>query len=311
MVKKAKEFMLNTPEKYWVVIFGHHLHKSFWGVLLFVLGLIAYRYDSVRLGIFFLVIGILLVVLSITGHIYTQNKPYFKLWDKYKKNQLIPSDIGKDKKRKAQKEAWDSLWKNKQLQGFLNFTRHCAVAIYLSTILKGHRNAPTFCELGCGSSILLTKLSKTANTIVGIDYSQESLARSRELFRKQGVKNLRLIKDDVRKLRTKERFDVVFSNGLIEHFDNPGEIIKNHLKITKKNGYTIIIVPHKYIFKHLYYLITKPAFMKKLKVYPDQIFFTKKSLEKTYKKYCAKYNYDYKIQLLLFTEDVVLIVHKK
>lgn len=78
MFKGIKEYLLNTPEKYWVVIFGYHLHKSFWGTLLVIVGLL-FKFISA------LIVGGILIFLSISGHIYTNNKPYFKLWDKYEK----------------------------------------------------------------------------------------------------------------------------------------------------------------------------------------------------------------------------------
>ncbi|MBW2991418.1 hypothetical protein KY348_06995 [Candidatus Woesearchaeota archaeon] len=85
MAKKVKEALLNTPESWWIIIRGYHLHKSFWGVILLILGLITWKYYSSAIGLLFLVVGIILIILSILGHIYTQNKPYFKLWEKHKK----------------------------------------------------------------------------------------------------------------------------------------------------------------------------------------------------------------------------------
>jgi len=78
MLKSIKEYLLNTPEKYWVVIIGYHLHKSFFGMLLIIIGLLLKFMPAI-------VIGLILILLSISGHIYTKNKPYFKLWDKYHK----------------------------------------------------------------------------------------------------------------------------------------------------------------------------------------------------------------------------------
>ena len=78
MFRNIKEYLLNTPEKHWIVIFGYHFHKSFWGTLLLIIGLLL-RYSPI------IIIGFILVFLDIAGHIYTKNKPYFKLWDKHEK----------------------------------------------------------------------------------------------------------------------------------------------------------------------------------------------------------------------------------
>ncbi|HIH26277.1 hypothetical protein J4476_01340 [Candidatus Woesearchaeota archaeon] len=85
MTNKIKELFLNTPEKYWFIIFGYHIHKSFWGVLFIILGIIVFNLFSKFFGIVLLILGLLITTLSICGHIYTNNKPYFKLWDKYNK----------------------------------------------------------------------------------------------------------------------------------------------------------------------------------------------------------------------------------
>ena len=85
MFKQIKEFLLNTPEKYWLVIFGYHLHKSFWGVLFVLIGIGIINFYSFFYGTITLVKGLILITISISGHIYTNNKPYFKLWDKYQK----------------------------------------------------------------------------------------------------------------------------------------------------------------------------------------------------------------------------------
>jgi len=43
-----------------------------------------------------------------------------------------------------------------------------------------------------------------------------------------------------------DQFDVVFSQGLIEHFKNPLAVIKEQARVLRKDGYLIINVPQKY-----------------------------------------------------------------
>ncbi len=83
MYQQTKRFILNTPEKYWVVVLGRHLHKSFWVLLLFTAGVLTGWHHT--LGVVLSVIGVLLVALSIVGHYYTNNRPLLKLWDKYQR----------------------------------------------------------------------------------------------------------------------------------------------------------------------------------------------------------------------------------
>src|SRR3989338_9349316 len=71
-MRRLKEFLLNTPEKYWLVVYGDHLHKSFWGLALFLTGFVLTWYVSL--------FGMLVLSLSVAGHVYTRNRPYLKLW---------------------------------------------------------------------------------------------------------------------------------------------------------------------------------------------------------------------------------------
>ena len=41
-----------------------------------------------------------------------------------------------------------------------------------------------------------------------------------------------------------ESFDIVYSMGLIEHFESPAEIIDAHIKLLKKGGILIITIPN-------------------------------------------------------------------
>ena len=83
-LKQIKELLLNTPEKYWLIVRGKHIHKSFWGVTL-TGGSVASWLTTQSLLITggLLTVGLAVIGLSIAGHIYTGNKPYFKLWDNY------------------------------------------------------------------------------------------------------------------------------------------------------------------------------------------------------------------------------------
>ncbi len=71
MSSKIKELLLNTPEKYWLIIWGYHIHKSFWGVLFIILGVL---YSSLWIRILMLFIGIFILLISIIGQKYTHDK---------------------------------------------------------------------------------------------------------------------------------------------------------------------------------------------------------------------------------------------
>ena len=60
------KFFLNTPKKYWLVVKGYHVHKSFFGLIIVLFGLFF---------IWLIPIGIFLMLIDMAGHHYTNYRP--------------------------------------------------------------------------------------------------------------------------------------------------------------------------------------------------------------------------------------------
>lgn len=80
---RIKKYLLDTPEKHWLIVRGYHIHKSFWGVFLAVTGIVVCLY-SMMFGLIASALGLSLAILDIKGHMATDNKPFFQLWNKHK-----------------------------------------------------------------------------------------------------------------------------------------------------------------------------------------------------------------------------------
>ncbi len=101
-------------------------------------------------------------------------------------------------------------------------------------------------ELGCGASSFLPYLSNKYNNfhLFGID---KSLMGCKLAFINNNNLNStnNIIYGDILKNPIKPgSFDIVFSFGLIEHFDNPDIILKKHIDLLKPGGLLICIVPN-------------------------------------------------------------------
>ncbi len=77
---------------------------------------------------------------------------------------------------------------------------------------------------------------------VAIEYS-DHCEDIETLFEYNGIENYTIINKDFFQIKNIQ-FDVVFSNGFIEHFDDYETVMDAHFKIVKKGGYLIVSVPY-------------------------------------------------------------------
>ncbi|WP_341226537.1 class I SAM-dependent methyltransferase [uncultured Arcticibacterium sp.] len=57
-------------------------------------------------------------------------------------------------------------------------------------------------------------------------------------------KGVHIIEADLFNIKNKEKYDLVFSNGLIEHFENTQEIVNIHASFLKEKGTLFISIPN-------------------------------------------------------------------
>ena len=67
-----------------------------------------------------------------------------------------------------------------------------------------------------------------------------------------------LVKGDCRNVPWSDTFDLVWSQGLVEHFTNTELIIREHFKATKPGGTVLISVPYTYSYLNIWYWLTRP-----------------------------------------------------
>jgi len=175
---------------------------------------------------------------------------------------------------------WDSIWKK---QGLLRAVVDCGRRIYsrffLAILRKIVTNKSDIVELGCGTSSTILQLHQCVNSITGIDLSTEALVLSELNAGKIGVKNFKLLQGDCRKLKIKDEiFDLVWSQGLLEHFARPEEALQEHIRICKNNGNVVISVPARYSFFYVWYVLTHILHIKRLWPWTEQDFYTKENL---------------------------------
>lgn len=78
----------------------------------------------------------------------------------------------------------------------------------------------------------------------GIDFDKYAIPITSQTLKNFGVEKFKVYRADFNKWKPKKKYDLVFSLGFIEHFDNPEEIVKKHIDLVKKGGVVIIEIPN-------------------------------------------------------------------
>ncbi len=115
-------------------------------------------------------------------------------------------------------------------------------------------------EVGAGTGRDGIFMSRHGAFVVSLDYSMSSIRMIREQLRLQD--SVGLCCADAFKLPFMEgTFDLVFHQGLLEHFRNPEDMLREHHRVLKKGGHILVDVPQKYhyytVIKHLFILVGK------------------------------------------------------
>ena len=112
------------------------------------------------------------------------------------------------------------------------------VADYILPKLKGNR----VLELGVGDQIWTPKLIERFTDVVTIDGSSELLA---EMKKRLGEKHWKPVVSFFENYKPEKPFDIVLMTYVLEHVDNPLEILNLACKSwLKDEGLLVVIVPH-------------------------------------------------------------------
>lgn len=106
-------------------------------------------------------------------------------------------------------------------------------------------------EAGCGSGKFSVTLATMGFRVVALDYTdsvlENVLSLKKQAERYFGEIDLRVMKDDLRNLEIKNSFDLIFNEGVVEHWLDKEErlnVIKQMKKVAKKGGTIAIFVPN-------------------------------------------------------------------
>ncbi len=110
--------------------------------------------------------------------------------------------------------------------------------------LPGQRTADVL-ELGCAPGRMLERLHTVGpqHRLYGIDYSKVGIEKARQFLRDSGVEAT-IHEADIRIFELPVRVDLAVSFGLIEHFEDPVPILKDHARFCRPGGHVALTVPN-------------------------------------------------------------------
>lgn len=160
--------------------------------------------------------------------------------------------------RQSTKSNWENFWKSKASvhEVYSNADRILRNLIAV-TDLKGKH----VLEVGAGTGRDSLRLVKLGAVVFQIDYAESSLAIIRSISKEEGI-SVHAVQGDAFALPFGDHsFDIVFHQGLLEHFgeNDARKLLRENIRVVKPGGLLLVDVPQRYhiytIFKHILILI--------------------------------------------------------
>ena len=106
---------------------------------------------------------------------------------------------------------------------------------------KKSLNNLSFLDIGCGSGLSsLAAIQLNCKKIYAIDQDEQSIKTTKKVLQKSRFKKVKVEKKDLFTLNEKEKFNIVYSWGVLHHTGNMLEAIKKSTKMVSKNGILIL-----------------------------------------------------------------------
>jgi 2-polyprenyl-3-methyl-5-hydroxy-6-metoxy-1,4-benzoquinol methylase len=155
---------------------------------------------------------------------------------------------------KAGENYWTNFWKQTDLPEAFDFetgkVNDYPYKILHNTFLKILKNKKgsevKFLEIGCGNSVFLPYFAKNFGfSIYGLDYSEFACKQSERILEREGTPGIIVMGDAFDPPQEMlEKFDVVCSLGVVEHFEDTAGTIKAFSRFVKPGGLLITSIPN-------------------------------------------------------------------
>jgi len=160
---------------------------------------------------------------------------------------------------------WNYFWDSKKNSRFTkNSWSKTRMIRLLDQIIK---EGMIVIDVGCGCGFFSSYFISKGCKVYSLDYSKEALEIAKEQTKNKAEGYLQedILNSDFAE-KNKNKFDLIFSDGLLEHFSAEDQKrINDNLKIIKKpDGIIATFVPNKYSW----WQVIRPMFMPGINEYP-------------------------------------------
>lgn len=139
---------------------------------------------------------------------------------------------------------WDDAWSRDirmRLPSTLNISTNNVKQLMKGRVKAGMR----VLEIGCAPGKLLAWLAKRMNaTVAGLDYSERGINQTKKLFEALRIEGDLRCEDVLSTTFSPGYFDLVYSVGVVEHFDDPAPIVRQHITLLRPGGMALVIIPN-------------------------------------------------------------------
>jgi ubiquinone/menaquinone biosynthesis C-methylase UbiE len=119
-------------------------------------------------------------------------------------------------------------------------------------LLESEKSSKKILEVGAGTGRFSTLLANRGHDVTCLDQSEEMLDIIKAKSKKRNL-NISLIKGDAFKLPFEDNtFDSCFSIRVLWHFSNPEDLIKEMIRVTKKEGTIVFDLLNKNSLRRIY-----------------------------------------------------------
>ena len=158
---------------------------------------------------------------------------------------------GATPRRVSTLDHWESYWKG---HADLRRTYSTGGRLVREVLADGDVQGRRVLEVGAGSGRDILALARVEAAAVVLDYSPASLELVQRQAREQGIA-VALVRADALAMPFRDgTFDVVFHQGLLEHFRNPMPLLRENSRIAARGGRVLVDVPQTF---HLYTAMKK------------------------------------------------------